>query len=180
MIVDDVLETLTDAGGGQYGDEAVTQLAHALQCAMLAQQSGAADSLVAAALMHDIGHLVGSGDLGAAAKGIDKRHEDIASDTLAPYFPPAVTEPIRLHVAAKRYLCATDERYYDGLSAGSRTSLEVQGGPFIGAEAARFIALPHAPDAVSLRRWDDLAKQRDLATPDLASFRKVLEANVIA
>ena len=131
-------------------------------------------------MMHDIGHLVGSGDLGAAARGIDKTHEAIASDHLRPWFPPAVTEPIRLHVAAKRYLCATDDDYFDGLSAGSRTSLEVQGGPFTVAEADRFIAQPHAPSAVSLRRWDDLAKQRDLATPDLESFRKVLAANVIA
>jgi phosphonate degradation associated HDIG domain protein len=180
MIIDDILQTFKNAGGGQYGDEAVTQLGHALQCAMLAQQSGAADSLVAAALLHDIGHLVGAGDLTAAAKGIDKRHEDIGSDHLAPWFPPAVTEPIRLHVAAKRYLCATDARYYDGLSDGSRTSLAVQGGPFTETEAAEFIAMPHAPGAVDLRRWDDRAKVRDLPTPDLESYRAVLEANVVA
>jgi len=180
MIIDNVLQTLKDAGGGQYGDEAVTQLAHALQCALLAQESGAEDSLVAAALLHDIGHLVGAGDLTAAAKGVDKRHEDIGSDHLAPWFPPAVTQPIRLHVDAKRYLCATDAGYYDGLSDGSRTSLAVQGGPFTEAEADAFIALPHAPGAVELRRWDDRAKVRDLATPDLEGFRSVLEAVAIA
>ncbi len=173
-VVDEIFDRLASRGHEMYGGEAVTQLQHALQCAELARRSGATAGLVTAALLHDYGHLVvndGVGDDGAAERGIDMLHEEVAAAHLARWFGPAVTEPIRLHVAAKRYLCATSKDYFDDLSPASVASLKVQGGPFTDAEAAEFIAAPFARDAVRLRVWDDLAKDAEAATPDLDDFR---------
>jgi phosphonate degradation associated HDIG domain protein len=165
---------LTDAGRERYGMEAVSQLDHALQCALLAEQGGHAPALVAAALLHDIGHLVGAGDEGLAEKGVDARHEKIAAVWLGRHFGPAVCEPVRLHVDAKRYLCRTEPAYWSSLSEASRASLKVQGGPFDAAAASLFIAQPFAGDAVQLRRWDDLAKVPQLRTPDIDHYRPLL------
>ena len=125
--VNDTLEQinllLVEAGRHRYGGEPVSQLEHALQCAYLAQAEGAPDTLITASLLHDLGHLIH--DLGddPAAQGIDDKHEVRALHTLRRVFGDAVLEPIRLHVDAKRYLCAVDERYHDGLSAASKLSL---------------------------------------------------------
>lgn len=173
--VDDVMALLVEAGAHRYGDEAVSQLAHALQCAALAEGEGAVDSLIAAALLHDVGHLVGKGDEGAARQGIDRKHENVAAGYLRQGFPAAVTEPIRLHVAAKQYLCHADAGYFDRLSPASVTSLQVQGGIFDAAAAEAFIARPFAADAVRLRRWDDDAKDPKARTPDLAHYRPLLD-----
>ena len=102
-------------------------------------------------------------------------HEDVGSRYLERHFPPAVTEPIRLHVASKRYLCAVDPAYLGRLSEASRRSLELQGGPFSAGEAEEFRRGPHAGDAVRLRRYDDLAKVPGLPTPPLEHYRAVLE-----
>lgn len=165
-----LVEILRDRGQVQYGDEAVSQLAHALQCATLAEQQGSSPALISACLLHDIGHLLH--DLGddVAQRGIDDRHEYRAIPVLRKLFPDAVTEPIRMHVEAKRYLCAVDERYWPGLSAASKHSLELQGGTFSPAAAAAFMERPHAQDAVQLRQWDDLAKVVDAITPGLDHF----------
>ncbi len=173
-ILEQIIDMLHRAGAERYGMEAVSQLEHALQCAMHAERSGAAPALIAASLLHDIGHLVDDGDEGLAERGIDARHEDVAADWLARHFEPAVVQPVRLHVEAKRYLCQAEPRYWDGLSQASRTSLEVQGGIYDASAAASFIARPFAPDAVMLRRWDDAAKTPHLRTPDLAHYRPVL------
>jgi phosphonate degradation associated HDIG domain protein len=167
-------------GGDDYGSDRVRQLEHALQCAALAEAEGAAPTLIAAALLHDIGHLIH--DLGAApaARGIDDRHEVVGQQWLTQWFGPEVTEPVRLHVPAKRYLTGTDPGYFATLSFGSVRSLELQGGPFSAAEAAAFIAQPHAAEAVRLRRWDEGAKVPGKPTPDLAHFRRCLEANLAA
>jgi [1-hydroxy-2-(trimethylamino)ethyl]phosphonate dioxygenase len=175
---DYIFERFQHHGGDQYGGERVTQLAHALQCAALAEAEGAAPSLVTAALLHDIGHLLH--DLGErpAARGIDDRHELVGRTWLSRWFGEPVTEPVRLHVNAKRYLTATDPGYFATLSPGSVRSLQLQGGPFSAELATGFIALPHAEDAVRLRRWDERAKVTGLAVPDLAHFRPHIEASL--
>jgi [1-hydroxy-2-(trimethylamino)ethyl]phosphonate dioxygenase len=174
-VVDEIFATLEARGGAMYGGEAVTQLQHALQCATLAREAAAPDALVAAALLHDYGHLLNDDDAGAAAKGRDQLHEEIAANHLSKWFPDEVVEPVRLHVPAKRYLCAVDPRYMSALSPASVRSLEVQGGPFTDTGAAAFIAGPHATAAVELRRWDDLAKDPQARTDTLASFRLTVE-----
>ncbi len=176
--VDEIVERLNRYGGADYGGERVTQLAHALQCAALAEEERADATLISAALLHDIGHLVH--DLGPtpAARGIDDRHETRGEEWLARWFGEAVTVPVRLHVDAKRFLTATDPGYFAILSAGSVRSLELQGGPFSAELAEWFIALPYAEAAVRVRRWDEAAKIPGKPTPDLAHFRPYLEASL--
>lgn len=154
--------------------ESVSALAHALQCAQLAEDAGADSPLVAAALLHDVGHFVAIAEVGAMAD-VDDVHELRGVAVLVRDFPPAVVQPIRLHVAAKRYLTAVEPAYLRGLSPASVHSLAQQGGPFAGAEIARFEALPHAEDAVRLRRWDDAAKTPGRATPRLDDYLALLD-----
>jgi phosphonate degradation associated HDIG domain protein len=176
--VDLVLERFARHGANNYGGERVLQLEHALQCAALAEAEGADAALITASLLHDIGHLIH--DLGdsAAARGIDDRHELLGREWLSRWFGEAVTEPVRLHVNAKRYLTATDPGYFATLSAGSVRSLDLQGGPFTAQCAEGFIGLPFARDAVRLRRWDEGAKVAGKSTPDLLYFRRYLEASL--
>ena len=173
--VDEIMNTLASRGGEIYGGEQVTQLQHALQCATLAVEAQADDSLVVAALLHDYGHLLGEDDAAAASRGIDLVHEEIGANHLDRWFTKAVTQPIRFHVPAKRYLCAVDPAYFAGLSPVSVRSLEVQGGPFSEPEADKFITQPHAGAAVQLRIWDDRAKDPDVEPLPLEAFRERLE-----
>lgn len=176
---DTVLSMLHDAGARRYGGEQVSQLAHALQCATLAEREGAPSHLIAAALLHDIGHLVGDGDVGLATRGIDARHEDIGADFLGQWFAADVCEAVRLHVDAKRYLCHAEAGYFDTLSPASVRSLEVQGGSMTADEAGAYMARPQAAAATRVRRWDDSGKDRDMATPGLEHFRQYLEPHLI-
>lgn len=162
--------------GGERYDEEVTQTDHALQCAALARRDGADDALVAAALLHDVGHLLDLDRGGAHAPGVDRRHEVVGVEYLATVFPAEVTDPVLLHVEAKRYLCATEPAYAAGLSAGSQRSLAVQGGPMTAAEAAAFLGRPGAAAAIRLRRWDDAGKVVGLDRPAFATYRPLLEA----
>ncbi|MBD1915450.1 MULTISPECIES: phosphonate degradation HD-domain oxygenase [Cyanophyceae] len=170
-----LLDLYRQRGQAQYGGEAVSQFEHALQCAALAEQAGQPPEMIAACLFHDLGHLVHHLGDDPALRGIDDRHEQRAIPVLEQIFPAAVTIPIQLHVAAKRYLCAVDEAYWDSLSATSKRSLELQGGVFSPAAATAFIQQPHAQQAVQLRRWDDLAKVPDQDTPDLEHFLPSLQ-----
>lgn len=178
--VEDVIDLVVFRGGGMYGGESVTQLEHALQCAALAEDADAPASLIAACLLHDFGHLIqrADGKPGEPGEpddhGTDDVHQYIAIPFLRPVFGEAVLEPIRLHVDAKRYLCFTDGAYWDALSKESKRSLELQGGAFDEAGAARFIQQPYAQDAVRLRVWDDLAKTPGLVTPGIAHYKPVL------
>jgi len=160
-------------GGSQYSGEPVTQLEHALQTALLAEQAGADDELVSAALLHDIGHLLADhgqpGDT-PTLRGIDDLHQFIAVPFLRGVFGPRLIDAVQWHVDAKRYLCATRPGYLDGLSPDSQRSLALQGGVFSSEEAATFITRPHATDAVALRLWDDQAKQAALPTPPLSHY----------
>lgn len=172
--VDRLLDWMAAAGATKY-DESVTQLEHALQSGALAAERGNPQPLVLAALLHDVGHLLadehdGHDDFLAR----DLHHERIGARWLARAFGPEITEPIALHVDAKRYLCAMDPAYHDGLSASSRRSLVVQGGPMSADEAARFAALPHAEAAVELRRIDDLAKRAGHEVPPASAYRAAL------
>jgi phosphonate degradation associated HDIG domain protein len=173
-IVDEVCELFATKGHAAYVGEPVSQLEHALQSAYHAQQEQAGDALVVAALLHDIGHLVHKLPEDAADHGIDTRHEQMGHAWLKRYCGPEVTEPIRLHVPAKRYLCATDPAYQAQLSPASIQSLALQGGPFTAAEVAEFESNPHFRAAVALRRWDDLAKIPDMEVPTLDSYRPQL------
>lgn len=180
----DPVGTLADliAGRGerQYGLHDINQRAHALQAALLAEQSGCDAALVTAALLHDIGHMVH--DLGdnPAEAGVDDRHELLGHDFLVRYFGPEVTEPVRLHVAAKRYLCAVEPDYFGRLSSDSVLSLKLQGGPMSDDEVAVFWASPHAEAAVQLRRFDEAAKVKDLPTPAVEHFLPQVRACLTA
>ncbi|WP_165228589.1 phosphonate degradation HD-domain oxygenase [Aquisphaera insulae] len=175
-LFDRILGLFSDRGDSAYYGEKVTQSEHALQSAHLAALEGADDDLVVAALLHDIGHLVSGHDEDIADRGLDGRHEDAGAAWLAAAFGPSVIEPIRLHVAAKRYLCAVDPAYRDGLSDASRQSLSLQGGPFDAAGIGAFEANPHHREALRLRHWDDAAKVPGLAVPGLDHYRDRIEA----
>lgn len=157
----DVVDCLRRHGGLSYEGEGITQLQHAWQCARLAQRAGAAPALQLAAWLHDLGHLLTGLRGSPTLRGIDDRHEALGAAVLREQFGPAVSEPVALHVSAKRCLVATGSDYASGLSADSVRSLALQGGPMDEAECAAFLALPMARDAMRLRVWDDLAKQPD-------------------
>jgi len=174
-IVDEIIELFARRGGDAYFGEPVSQLEHALQTAFQAEQEGASDTLIASALLHDVGHLLHKAPEDIADRGIDCRHERVGALWLARHFPAAVTEPIRLHVAAKRYLCAIDSEYQRGLSTASIRSLALQGGPMSDDEVREFEASPYAREGVRLRRWDDLAKVVGSKAPGLAQYQFLLE-----
>jgi gamma-butyrobetaine dioxygenase len=161
-------------GAAEYLGEPVTQAAHMLQAAALAEQDGAPPALVAAALLHDVGHFHGAVTGHDLMHGTDNRHSHTGADWLAQWFGPEVTEPVRLHVAAKRYLCATEPGYAAALSPASVYTLGVQGGPMQGAELEEFTASPYAADAVRVRRWDDQAKDPQAGAPEFSHFRPLL------
>jgi phosphonate degradation associated HDIG domain protein len=175
-----IVRLFQERGAAAYLGEPVSQTEHALQAAWAAEQAGAGSALIAAALLHDVGHLLHDLPEDCAEHGVDDAHEVRGARWLARHFGPDVAEPVRLHVPAKRYLCATDPAYPGRLSEASVRSLKLQGGPLTPAEVARFRAGPHAEAAVALRRWDDQAKVKGLATPDLEHFRPHLEAALAA
>lgn len=157
---------------GRYGLSAVNQLQHGLQAAALAERHGEPATLIVAALLHDIGHMVH--DLGEAPAhaGVDDLHEALGADWLACHFCDAVVEPVRLHVPAKRYLCAVDATYVSKLSEDSVRSLALQGGPMSPDEVAVFERMPFHAEAVRLRRLDEAAKDPLASTPPLDHFMR--------
>jgi phosphonate degradation associated HDIG domain protein len=152
--------------------EGVSALEHALQCAQLAEWAHADNSLVVAALLHDLGQLMDGGPQDPLR---DDRHEQLALPLLTAGLGPDVLEPIRLHVQAKRYLVSTDPGYESGLSPASRHSLALQGGSMKPEEQLVFMAHPHASAALQLRRWDDLAKVPGKRTPPLGYYLVLVE-----
>jgi len=174
-IVDEIIGLFERRGGDAYFGEPVSQLEHALQTAFQAEQEGAPNALIAAALLHDIGHLLHKLPEDIADRGVDGRHEQVGAMWLARYFPAAVTEPIRLHVAAKRYLCSIDTEYKRQLSAASIQSLALQGGPMSDDEVREFEASAYAHEGLRLRQWDDRAKVVELKTPGLPQYQSLFE-----
>lgn len=165
---------LLKRGSERYDGEEVSHLDHALQAATLARRAGADDALVAAALLHDIGHLLCGLPGTPSSIGVDDRHEDVGANALTAWLPPVSIASIRLHVQAKRWL-ACDKTYLNVLSRDSLRSLALQGGPMTPVEREQFTATPHAASAIRLRRWDDGAKMSTMVTDDLDTFWSVVE-----
>jgi len=172
--VQELLDLLAAKGNDAYFGERVSILEHSLQCAYFAEQSQANATAITAALLHDIGHLLHDLPEDIAQQEKDGWHEEIAAKYLSNWFGEEVTEPIRMHVAAKRYLCATDPSYTSQLSPASIESLNIQGGPMSGEEVEAFDALPYTTLAVQLRRWDDEAKIPALKVPGLQHYLPIL------
>ncbi len=173
---DALAELFASEGGSEYLGEDVTLADHMLLTAAAARISGASRSLVVASLFHDVGHFMGAMS-GLRLMEVDDNHpEDVAARWLTRWFGPEVTEPVRLHVDAKRYLCATDPAYYDRLSEASKYTMRVQGGEMSAAEVAAFAAEPYGQDACALRRYDDLGKDTGAALSVLADFREDVDA----
>lgn len=173
--LDSLIENYLHLGSAMYGGESVTQLEHALQCAHLSQVAGEPPALIAACLLHDVGHLLSNTQVAANDDG-DDHHEKLAMQHLQDLFGPEVTQPIYLHVNAKRYLCSVDLHYWRELSIASQKSLEIQGGVFSAKEALDFVNLPYAKDAIKLRLFDDLAKVPKRVTPELNEFKALLQS----
>ena len=171
-----VLFNYMEIRGQSFYDEAVTQLEHALQCAALATQNDASPTLITSALLHDIGHFIlDEHNADVVFLNTDMNHEEIGAQYLEPFFPKTITTPIRLHVPAKRYLCTTDATYYDGLSDASKMSLKLQGGVMSDVEQDAFEQIPYFRDALTLRRWDDMAKVKGLETVELETYRDTVQ-----
>ncbi len=170
LVVDEIVGLFRDRGDSAYGREAVSQREHALQAAHFAREAGASPALVVAALLHDVGHMLHDLPDDAPDHGLDDRHEELAARWLAARFGPDVVEPARLHVEAKRFLCADEPGYHDRLSEPSRISLTLQGGPMSPGEAEQFRSSAHAVAAVTLRRCDDSAKVPGLVVPGVEAY----------
>lgn len=169
-IVKRIAEMLERNGKALYGGEAVTQTQHALQCAALAEQNGASPELITASLLHDVGHVLDPEFEAALEREEDLYHEDLGEAFLADWFGDEVTQPVKLHVDAKRYLCAVDKTYMDRLSPASLQTLRLQGGPMSADEILAFETSAHHRAAVRLRIWDDLAKDPEQVTPGIDHF----------
>jgi phosphonate degradation associated HDIG domain protein len=179
-VAEEVLSIYGRFGSGAYFGERVSMLEHGLQAAHFARVQQAPDELVIAALLHDVGHLLEDVPEAIEDWVSDARHEEIGARWLAQRFAPAVSEPVRLHVPAKRYLCATDTDYFAQLSAASVHTLKLQGGPMVASEVARFEAEPFHREAVRVRRWDDQGKVAGLKTPVLRDYAQLIDQLAIA
>lgn len=169
-VVDHIIELFETKGQEPYGED-VTQAEHALQCAALADREGADDTLVIAALLHDIGHLIEEPDDGYGVH----RHDVGGAAFLARHFPEAVVAPVRMHVAAKRYRVAVDPGYAARLSAASTHTLAYQGGPMSPDEVRAFEAGPHLQAALRVREWDDCGKVEGLVVDSVEAYRDRME-----
>jgi len=179
LTVEEIRGLYREHGHVAYSGEPVTQLEHALQSGLLAEEAGADEALVAAAFLHDLGHLLNRQGETPSARGIDDLHQYYVLPFLRPLFADAGLEPIRLHVDAKRCLCRTDAGYFERLSPDSVRSLALQGGIF-SEEAAAFLQRPFAEAALRLRRWDDMAKEEGKVTPDLDHYMEIVARQVRA
>lgn len=174
-IVTFIADIFERRGADSYLGEPVTMSQHMLQAAVLAERDNAPEELVAAALLHDIGHYTsefGPMSLGDTA---DNFHDEAGAKVLAPFFPAVVAGCVRLHVAAKRYLVATDPSYSGKLSEASQHTLKLQGGPMRAEEVAAFRRNPHHEAAVRVRRWDEGAKDPAMETPPFRHYVPLLQ-----
>lgn len=179
-LIDELIILFRERGTTSYFGEPVTQTEHGLQTASSAALDGASPALVVAALLHDVGHLLHHREDNVADRGVDARHEVIGAKWLSRFYGPEVTEPVRLHVAAKRYLCRVDPGYAARLLPASQQSLALQGGAFSSEEARAFELQERWEDAVRLRRWDDAAKIPGLNVEPLRGYEQALIAQLAA
>jgi phosphonate degradation associated HDIG domain protein len=175
LTIGDIEFLFREHGHIEYSGEGVTQLEHALQTAQRAEEDGADADLITAALLHDLGHLLNLQGASPTERGIDDQHQYFSIPFLRPVFPAAVVEAIRLHVDAKRALCALEPGYYEALSEDSKRSLTLQGGIFSRQETDAFLAKPFAENAMRVRRWDDAAKIPGLPTPPIGHYLEIVE-----
>ncbi|MGJ3261470.1 MAG: HD domain-containing protein [Rhodospirillales bacterium] len=186
VTVDSIFEALETAGTVQYGTEPITELEHALQIADIADEMSGDEELVLAALLHDIGRVAVRQDeisdtlvpdhMGKTGGG--KGHDEAGADLLKDYFSDRILSGIRMHVAAKRYLCTVEPKYRDRISGGSETTLRMQGGLMSDAELEEFRATPYSEDAVQIRRWDDMAKTPGKETRPLEHWRDMISRHM--
>lgn len=174
-IVPFLAEIFERRGSEEYLGEPVTMAEHMLQSAWFAEQDNASDELVAAALLHDVGHFTSGFGAYSPNDTEDRRHDDAGAEVLAPFFPPVVTECVRLHVAAKRYLCATDPDYHAKLSEASMHTLSLQGGPMNDGEVAAFRTNPFYKEAVRVRLWDEAGKVVGMKTREFRDYTPLLQ-----
>ena len=179
-IVDFIGDIFARRGAEEYLGEPLTISQHMLQCANCAVQDGEDEELVAAALLHDIGHFTNEFPDDAADQGIDALHEEAGARVLERFFSPLIHDCVRYHVAAKRYLCATDDSYFGKLSPASVHSLNLQGGPMTEAEAEEFAQNPHLEAILKVRIWDDVGKNPDDVVPGFDHYRGLLQRIVDA
>ena len=161
-----------------YLGEKVTIAEHMIQTAMLAEKNNSPQSLICACLLHDIGHFIIKDPDQLVSKSVDGKHEDIAFNFLKDYFKPEVTEPIKLHVSAKRYLCR-EKSYYNLLSKASKISLELQGGKMNNDEAQKFVLLKHHKDAITLRKYDDEGKIPNMKIKNINDYKELITIHLL-
>lgn len=175
-VADEILAIYGARGAGAYFGERVSMTEHGLQAAWFAQVEAAPEPLIIAALLHDVGHLLEAVPDDLADWTADARHEETGARWLAERFSLEISEPVRLHVPAKRYLCATDAGYLRCLSSASVHTLKLQGGPMSGEETRAFEREPYYREAVRVRHWDDQGKVAGLETPPLEAYLAMLNA----
>ncbi len=178
-IVSYLAELFASQGDQEYLGEQVTMATHMLQAAMFAEQQDGSDAEIAAALLHDVGHFVNDIDAGVAEHGQDAYHEVAGAEFLARFFPAEVVEPVRQHVASKRYLCAVDPAYFDKLSPAPVHTLNLQGGPMTDDEVTVFERNPHLDACIRVRKWDEAGKDPALPHPDFEHYRSLLESLIL-
>ena len=161
-----------------YLGEKLTITEHMIQTAMLAEKNNSPQSLICACLLHDIGHFIIKDPDQLVSKSVDGKHEDIAFNFLKNYFKPEVTEPIKLHVNAKRYLCR-EKSYYNLLSKASKISLELQGGKMNNDEAQKFVLLKHHKDAITLRKYDDEGKIPNMKIKNINDYKELITIHLL-
>lgn len=174
-IVDFIGDIFHRRGADSYLGEDVTMSEHMLQGAYLAEKSGAEDPVIAAALLHDIGHYTNEFPEDALEKGVNNYHDSAGADVIKDFFPSLVIDAIRYHVAAKRYLCAVEEDYFRRLSNASVHTLNLQGGPMSADEIAVFRSQPHLETIIQVRRWDDEGKVAGVKTPEFSHYAPMLQ-----
>jgi [1-hydroxy-2-(trimethylamino)ethyl]phosphonate dioxygenase len=172
---EEILSIYQARGAEAYFGERVSMTEHGLQAAHFAAAEGAPEPLILAALLHDIGHLLEAVPDAIEDWTVDARHEELGARWLAGRFGAEIAEPVRLHVPAKRYLCATDGQYFARLSAASVHTLRLQGGPMSPREVPEFEAQRFWREAVRVRRWDDQGKVAGLKTRALAEYAALIE-----
>ncbi len=167
-------------GGEEYLGEPVTMAEHMLQGAHFAEKAGEREEIIVAALLHDIGHFTSEFGTFSMDDTEDRFHEEAGAQVLERFFPSIVTDCVRHHVAAKRYLCATRPEYFKRLSEASIHSLNLQGGPMNGGEVAEFERNPNLKDIVKVRYYDEAGKEPNLATKPFSHYAPMVQRVVDA